>query len=67
MFSTLRHPILIDCKFGEIAVSHNGNLVNAGLLRKDLVDRGSRFRTSSDTEPILHLFARPPFVDRHER
>jgi amidophosphoribosyltransferase len=51
-------PILIDCKFGEIAVCHNGNLVNAGPLRRDLVDRGSIFRTSSDTEVILHLFAR---------
>lgn len=51
-------PLLIDCKFGEIAVCHNGNLVNAQLLRKDLVSRGSIFRTGSDTEVILHLFAR---------
>ena len=51
-------PLLIDCKFGEIAVCHNGNLVNDRVLRKDLVDRGSIFRTNSDTEVILHLFAR---------
>ncbi len=51
-------PLLIDCKFGEIAVCHNGNLVNDQVLRKDLVDRGSIFRTNSDTEVILHLFAR---------
>ncbi len=41
-------PLLIDCKFGEIAVCHNGNLVNDQVLRKDLVDRGSIFRTNSD-------------------
>ena len=37
---------------------HNGNLVNDRVLRKDLVDCGSIFRTNSDTEVILHLFAR---------
>jgi amidophosphoribosyltransferase len=51
-------PIFIDCKFGQIAVCHNGNLVNAHLLRYNLVDQGSIFRTTSDTEVILHLFAR---------
>ncbi len=51
-------PIHIDCKFGEIAVCHNGNLVNAHLLRHQLVDRGSIFRTTSDTEVLLHLFAK---------
>ncbi len=51
-------PIHIECKFGEIAVCHNGNLVNAHLLRRKLVDRGSIFRTTSDTEVLLHLFAK---------
>ena len=51
-------PIYIECKFGEIAVCHNGNLVNAHLLRSELVQRGSIFRTTSDTEVILHLFAK---------
>jgi amidophosphoribosyltransferase len=51
-------PLLIDSKFGEIAVCHNGNLVNARQLRRELVSSGSIFRTSSDTEVILHLFAR---------
>lgn len=51
-------PIYIDCKYGQMAVCHNGNLVNAHFLRKELVDRGSIFRTTSDTEVILHLFAR---------
>ncbi len=51
-------PIYIECKFGEIAVCHNGNLVNAHTLRNELVERGSIFRTTSDTEVILHLFAK---------
>jgi amidophosphoribosyltransferase len=51
-------PILIDCAHGEIAICHNGNLVNAQELRADLVREGSIFQTTSDTEVILHLYAR---------
>jgi amidophosphoribosyltransferase len=51
-------PILIECAHGQIAVCHNGNLVNAGELRSELVRQGSIFQSSSDTEVILHLYAR---------
>ena len=51
-------PFLIDCAHGQIAVAHNGNLVNAGELRDELVRQGSIFQTSSDTEVLLHLYAR---------
>jgi amidophosphoribosyltransferase len=51
-------PILIDCAHGQIAIAHNGNLVNARELRDRLVRDGSIFQTSSDTEVILHLYAR---------
>jgi hypothetical protein len=51
-------PILIDCAHGEIAVAHNGNLVNAQELRDSLVRDGSIFQTTSDTEVLLHLYAR---------
>ncbi len=51
-------PFAIDCAHGQIAVAHNGNLVNARELRDDLVWSGSIFQTSSDTEVILHLYAR---------
>src|SRR5207342_3453938 len=51
-------PFLIDCAHGQIAVAHNGNLVNAKELRDELVRNGSIFQTSSDTEVILHLYAR---------
>src|SRR6185295_20396232 len=51
-------PILIDCAHGEIAICHNGNLVNAQELRDELVRQGSIFQTTSDTEVLLHLYAR---------
>jgi amidophosphoribosyltransferase len=51
-------PILIDCTHGQIALCHNGNIVNARELRDDLVRRGSIFQSNSDTEVILHLYAR---------
>ena len=51
-------PFLIDCAHGQIAICHNGNLVNARELRDDLVRDGSIFQTSSDTEVVLHLYAR---------
>ena len=51
-------PILIDCAHGQIAICHNGNLVNAGELRDELVQQGSIFQSTSDTEVILHLYAR---------
>ena len=51
-------PFLIDCAHGQIAVRHNGNLVNALELRDELVRNGSIFQTGSDTEVILHLYAR---------
>jgi amidophosphoribosyltransferase len=51
-------PFLIDCAHGQIAVGHNGNLVNARELRDELVRAGSIFQTTSDTEVVLHLYAR---------
>ena len=51
-------PILIDCAHGQIALCHNGNIVNAHELRDDLVHQGSIFQSNSDTEVILHLYAR---------
>ncbi len=55
-------PILIDCSHGEISLCHNGNIVNATELRQQLVREGSIFQTSSDTEVILHLYARSQAV-----
>ncbi len=51
-------PFLVHFKHGSMAVSHNGNFVNARTLRKQLEDQGSIFQTTSDTEIILHLMAK---------
>ena len=51
-------PIVVDSVHGQLAVAHNGNLVNAGEVRGALVRDGAIFQTSSDTEVIVHLFAR---------
>ena len=51
-------PIAIQYAGGAVAVAHNGNLVNAEVLRTELEAAGSIFQTTSDTEVILHLMAR---------
>ena len=55
---TNAQPIVIDCNKGKLALAHNGNLTNAGKLRRTLEHRGSIFQTTSDTEVIVHLVAR---------
>jgi amidophosphoribosyltransferase len=51
-------PIVVDSAHGQFAIGHNGNLVNAGELRDSLVREGAIFQTNSDTEVVVHLFAR---------
>jgi amidophosphoribosyltransferase len=55
---TNAQPILIDCHRGPIALAHNGNLVNSTQLRTSLEAAGSIFQSTSDTEVVLHLYAR---------
>ncbi|WP_026486228.1 amidophosphoribosyltransferase [Caldanaerobius polysaccharolyticus] len=51
-------PIVVRYRNGYLALAHNGNLVNADELRKELEESGSIFQTSTDTEIIVHLIAR---------
>jgi amidophosphoribosyltransferase len=51
-------PFFADLHDGGISISHNGNLSNALLLRKELVKNGSIFQTTSDTETIVQLIAK---------
>ena len=51
-------PILARYREGPLALGHNGNLINAAQLRADLVDKGSIFQTTSDSEVLVHLIAR---------
>lgn len=50
-------PFVADIALGYVAVAHNGNLINAEELRRELIDSGSIFASTSDTETILHLLA----------
>ena len=52
-------PLTVDCARGQIAIAHNGNLTNAGVLREELEERGSIFQTTVDSEIILHWLAQP--------
>jgi len=52
-------PFLVDTARGQVAVGHNGNLVNAAHLREELEAKGSIFATTVDSEIILHLLAQP--------
>ena len=51
-------PIVVDSMHGQLAVGHNGNLVNATELREALVRMGAIFQATTDTEVMVHLFAR---------
>ena len=51
-------PLYADLSSGGFACAHNGNLTNANSLRNALVQDGSIFQTTSDTETILQLVSR---------
>ncbi len=51
-------PFFGEFSMGGAAIAHNGNLTNAAQLRKELIERGSIFQSSSDSECIIHLMAR---------
>lgn len=52
-------PLLESYVDGQVAVAHNGNLVNAEALRRLYEENGHIFHTSADTEVIIHLLASP--------
>ena len=56
---TNAQPLIANTARGQIAIGHNGNLVNAAILREELEHRGSIFQTTVDSEIILHLLAQP--------
>ena len=51
-------PLVVNYREGNLAIGHNGNLVNALALRREMEEQGSIFQTTSDTEVILHRIAR---------
>ena len=58
--SVLRNaqPIYCQSLVGEIAVAHNGNLINARELREEMEKRGEHFDSTSDTEVIARMLVR---------
>ncbi len=50
-------PIVVESKFGPLAVAHNGNLLNYRPLRQQLLDQGYVFKGDSDTEVIAAMLA----------
>ena len=59
-------PFLFRTLDGMMGIAHNGNIVNANLLKKELEENGSIFNSTSDTEVLGHLIKRETgrFVDR---
>jgi len=60
-------PLIFMYLRGNVAVAHNGNLVNAEELRDELETQGRIFQSTSDTEVIIHFMAisqRPSLVER---
>ncbi len=60
-------PILVRGRGGHIAVAHNGNLVNAHDVRRDLEAQGAIFTSEMDTEVIVHRLARTRAASRAEQ
>lgn len=57
-------PLVCEYSQGQMAVAHNGNLINAGLLRDEYEAYGSIFSSTNDTEVITHLIAKPTHVSK---
>jgi amidophosphoribosyltransferase len=51
-------PCNVNTRCGPLAIAHNGNLINAAELKRELVERGAIFTSSTDTEVLVHLIAR---------
>lgn len=59
-------PLLENYVGGQVAVAHNGNLINADLMRNRFEQAGHLFHTTSDTEVVIHLLASPAQQRAHD-
>jgi len=59
-------PLLCEYCRGQVAVAHNGNLINASLLRDEYEAYGHIFKSTSDTEVIVHLLAKPTHATKQD-
>lgn len=60
-------PILVNFALGGLAIAHNGNLVNAGILKDELEAYGSIFQSTMDSEVVVHLIAQSRMATLHAR
>ncbi|AQQ09666.1 Amidophosphoribosyltransferase precursor [Sedimentisphaera cyanobacteriorum] len=57
-------PMVAAYSQGEVAVAHNGNITNADILREEYESTGSIFKTTSDTEILIHMLAKPAHINK---
>ncbi|MBC8106547.1 MAG: amidophosphoribosyltransferase [Anaerolineae bacterium] len=57
-------PLLRSYSLGPVAVAHNGNLINAQVLRAEYEEQGHIFQSTTDTEIIVHLLAKPEYLNK---
>lgn len=57
-------PFLSEYSRGQVAIAHNGNLINASLLRDEYEAYGHIFKATCDTEIIVHLLAKPTHITK---
>ncbi|MBI4216131.1 MAG: amidophosphoribosyltransferase [Chloroflexi bacterium] len=60
-------PVVVECALGELALGHNGNIVNAQTMRRELEEQGHTFTGSTDSEVIARLIAVAPGADWVEK
>ncbi|OGG47314.1 amidophosphoribosyltransferase [Candidatus Kaiserbacteria bacterium RIFCSPHIGHO2_01_FULL_49_13] len=60
-------PLFGDDVHGGLAISHNGHFTNKEVLRDSLQKKGAIFQSETDTEIVLHLYARSGKRQTHER
>jgi len=59
-------PYKVSYSRGQVAIAHNGNLVNAQILRDELEGYGSIFSSTMDSEIFVHLMAKPSYKNPEE-
>ncbi|HEX2923004.1 MAG TPA: amidophosphoribosyltransferase, partial [Chloroflexota bacterium] len=60
-------PIMVDSDIGQLALGHNGNLVNSGALAEQLVESGVQLETTTDSELIVKAITTAPGLDWETR
>ncbi len=51
-------PIVVRSRNGQLALAHNGNIVNASMLREQMEENGTIFQTTNDTEVLINLITK---------